>query len=79
MYSNVHIITQLGVVLLIAVCCQSRILTQPSEDRHGEGHGRPGIQQRYKDSLLVRDDRPVRRDPRTGVFATDDSNPDTTT
>ena len=49
---------------------------QPSEDRHGEGHGRPGIQQRYKDSLLVRDDRLVRRDPRTDVFSTDGSNPD---
>ena len=52
---------------------------QPSEDRHGEGRGRPGIQQRYKDSLLVWDDRPVRRDPKTGVFATNGSNPDTKT
>ena len=56
-----------------------RIFMQPLADRHGEGHGRPGIQRRCRVPLLVRDDRPVRRDPRTGVFATDGSNPDTTT
>ena len=43
----------------------------PSEDRHDEDHGQLGIQQRCRDSLLVRGDRPARRYPRTGVFATD--------
>ena len=50
-----------------------------SEDRRGEGRGRPGIPQRRRAPLLVRDDRLARLDPRTGVFATDGSNPDTTT
>ena len=44
---------------------------QPSEDRRGEGRARLGIQQRCTVPLLVRDDDPVRLDPRTGVFATD--------
>ena len=61
------------------VGCRSRIFMQPSEDRHGEGRGRPVIQQRRRVPPLVRDDRPARRDPRTGVFATDGGNPDTTT
>ena len=52
---------------------------RPLEDRHGEVLGRLGIQQRCGVPLFVRDDRPARRYPRTGVFATDDSNPDTTT
>ena len=59
--------------------CGSRIFMQPSEDRHGEGRERPAIQQRYRVSLLVRDDRPARLDPRIGVFATDGSNRDTMT
>jgi len=49
----------------------SRIFMQPSEDRRGEGRARLGIQQRCTVPLLVRDDDPVRLDPRTGVFATD--------
>ena len=52
---------------------------RPWEDRCGGDHGRPEIQQRCWVPLLARYDRPVRRDPRTGVFATDDSNPDTKT
>jgi len=52
---------------------------QPSENRHDEGRERLGIQQRCRVPLLVRDDRPARRYSRTGVFATDSSNPDTTT
>ena len=52
---------------------------QPSEDRHDEGRERLGIQQRCWVALLERDDRPARRDSRTGVFAMDGSNPDTTT
>ncbi len=52
---------------------------QPSEDRHGEGHGRLVVQQHCRVPLLVRDDRPARLDPRTGVFAKDGSNLDTTT
>jgi len=59
--------------------CRSRILMRPLEDRHGEVLGRLGIQQRCRVPLLVRDDRPARRHPRTGVFATDGSNPSTTT
>jgi len=59
--------------------CRSRIFMQPSEDRHGEGRGRPAIQQHCTVPLLVRDDRPACLYPRTGVFATDGSNPDTTT
>ena len=59
--------------------CRSRIFMQPSEDRHGEGRGQLGIQQRCRVPLLVRNDRPARRCSRTGVFATDGSNPDTTT
>ena len=59
--------------------CGSRIFMQPSEDRHGEGRERPAIQQRCRVPLLARDNRPARRYPRTGVFATDGSNPDTTT
>ena len=59
--------------------CRSRIFMQPSEDRHGEVRGRPGILQRCRVPLLVWDDRPARLDPRTGVFATDGSNSDTTT
>ena len=59
--------------------CPSRILMQPSEDRHGEGRGRPRIQQRCRVPLLVHDDRPARRYSMAGVFATDGSNPDTTT
>ena len=59
--------------------CPSRIFMQPSEDRHGEGRGRPGIQQRCRDPLLVRNDHPAHRYSGTGVFATDGSNPDTTT
>jgi len=49
---------------------------RPSEDRHGEGRERPEVQQRCRNPLLVRDDRPARRYPRTGVFATDGSNPE---
>ena len=48
---------------------------RPSEDRHGEGRERLGIQQRCRVPLLVRDDRRARRYSRTGVFATDGSNP----
>ena len=59
--------------------CRSRIFMQPSEDRHGEGRGQLGIQQRCRVPLLVRNDRPARRYSGTGVFATDGSNPDTTT
>ena len=59
--------------------CGSRIFMQPLADRHGEGHGRQGIQQHCRVPRFVRDDRPARRYPRTGVFATDGSNPDTTT
>jgi hypothetical protein len=59
--------------------CASRIFMQPSEDRYGEGRGRPGIQQRCRIPPLVRDDHPARLYSRTGVFATDASNPDTTT
>ena len=59
--------------------CRSRILMQPSEDRHGEGPGRLGTQQHYRGPLLVRDDRPAHRYSRIGVFATDGSNRDTTT
>ena len=59
--------------------CPSRIFMQPSEDRHGEGRRRPGIQQRGRFPLLVQDDRPVHRYPRTGVFATDGSIRDMTT
>ena len=66
-------------LLLIPDSCGSRIFMQPSEDRHDEGRGRLGIQQRCRIPQLVRDDRPARRCSRTGVFATDDSNPDTTT
>ena len=52
---------------------------QPWEDRHGEGRGRPVIQQLCRIPLRVQDDRPARLYPRTDVFATDGSNPDTTT
>ena len=45
--------------------CRSRIFMQPLEDRHGEGRGRPGVQQRCMVPLLVRDDRPACRDPRS--------------
>ena len=61
------------------VTCESRIFMQPSEDRRGEGRGRPGIQQRCWAPLLVRDDRQAHRYSRIGVFATDGSNRDTTT
>ena len=44
---------------------------QPSEDRHGEGRGRLGIQQHCRVPLLVRHDRPAHRYSRTGVFAMD--------
>ena len=50
-----------------------------SEDRHDDGREPPGIQQRSRIPLLVGEDRPARRRSRTGVFATDGSNPDTTT
>ena len=63
----------------ISDTCPSRIFMQPSEDRHGEGRGRLGIQQRCRIPLLVLDDRPAHRCSRTGVFATDGSNPNTTT
>ena len=63
----------------ISATCPSRIFMQPSEDRNGEGRERLGIQQRCRVPLLVRDDRPARLDPRTGVFAMDGSNLDTTT
>ena len=43
------------------------------------GNFRPGIQQRCRVLLLGRDDRLARRYSRTGVFAMDGSNPDTTT
>ena len=59
--------------------CPSRIFMQPSEDRHGGGRERLGIQQHCRVPLLVRNDRLASLDPRTGVFATDGSNPDTTT
>ena len=59
--------------------CRSRILMQPSEDRHDEGRERLGIPQRRWVPLLLRDDRPAHPRPKTGVFATDGSNPDTTT
>ncbi|MCP4284486.1 MAG: hypothetical protein GY792_08550, partial [Gammaproteobacteria bacterium] len=55
--------------------CPSRILMQPSEDRHGEGRRRSGVQQRCRVPLLVRNDHPVSLYPRTGVFATDGNNP----
>ena len=64
---------------LSSVNCGSRIFMQPSEDRHGEGHGRLGIQQHCRVPPLVRDDRQARRYSRIGVFATDGSNPDMTT
>ena len=51
----------------------------PSEDRHDEGRERLGIPQRRRVPLLVRDDRPAHPRSKTGVFATDGSNPDTTT
>ena len=59
--------------------CQSRILMRPSEDRYGEGLGRLRVQQHCRVPLRVLDDRPARHYPRTGVFATDGSNPNTTT
>jgi len=59
---------------VFATGCGSRIFMQPSEDRRGEGRGRPGIQQRCWAPLLVRDDRPARRYSRIGVFAKDGSN-----
>ena len=52
---------------------------QPSEDRHDEGRERLGIPQRRRVSLRQRDDRPAYPRSWTGVFATDGSNPDTTT
>jgi hypothetical protein len=54
--------------------CGSRILMQPSEDRHDEGRGRRGTQQRCRLALLVPYLRPARRGSRTGVFATGGSN-----
>ena len=59
--------------------CRSRIFMQPLEDRHDEGRVRLGVQQRCRVPLLARDGRPARRCSRTGVFATDGSNPNTTT
>ena len=59
--------------------CPSQIFMQPSEDRHGEGRGRPGIQQCCRDPLLVRNDHLARRYSGTGVLATDGINPNTTT
>jgi len=71
--------TKKGDVLWVLATCRSRILMQPSEDRHGEGHGPLGIQQHCRVPLLVRDDRPARRCSRIGVSAKDGSNRDTTT
>ncbi len=73
---------KLGITLVcirVVTSCASQIYLQPSEDRHDEGRGRLGIQQRCRVALLVRDDRPARHCSRTGVFATDGSIPDTTT
>ena len=59
--------------------CRSRILMQPSEDRHDAGHGRPEIPQRRRVPPLVSDVHAARRHSRTGVFATEGSNRDTAT
>ena len=54
----------------------SRIFMQPSEHRHGEGHGRLGIPQCRRVPLRVRGVRAAHRRSRTGELATDDNNPD---
>ena len=65
--------------LMRSGCCQSRIFMQLSGDRHGGGRGLPGVQQRCRVLLLVRDDSPACRCSKTGVFATDGGIRDMTT